>query len=77
MLLKFISIPILIISFIIGIIFITLYGPETKTIYIYPSPDNYKNILFRDKANNCFGFNEEKIECPKDSSLLSNIPMQN
>lgn len=77
MLLKYISIPIFIASFLIGLIFIYLYGPETKNIYIYPSPDNYKEILFKDKANNCFSFNEEKIECPKDENLISKIPIQN
>jgi hypothetical protein len=77
MLFKLISLPILIISFLIGLIIVYIYGPETKTIYIYPGPDNYNKILFRDKANNCFGFNEEKIECPKDESLLSKIPIQN
>ena len=45
MLLKYMSIPIFIASFLIGLIFIYLYGPETKNIYIYPSPDNYKEIL--------------------------------
>lgn len=47
-----------------------------KTIFIYPSPENVNKILFKDKADNCFYFEEEVVECPKDKSLLSFIPIQ-
>ena len=76
MLLNYISIPIFLMSFAIGIFFIYILGPETKTIYIYPSPENVDKILFKDKAENCFYFNEQTVECPKDESLLSKIPIQ-
>jgi hypothetical protein len=47
-----------------------------KTVFIYPSPENVDKVLFKDKADNCFSFQEEVIECPKDESLISKIPMQ-
>ena len=76
MLLKYISIPIFLISFTIGLFFIYVLGPEIKTIYIYPSPENVDKILFKDKAENCFYFEEQEVECPKDEKLISKIPMQ-
>jgi len=76
MLLHYISLPIFLISFAIGIFFMYILGPEMKTIYIYPSPENVNKILFKDKADNCFYFQEEFVECPKDESLISNIPIQ-
>jgi hypothetical protein len=76
MLLHYISLPIFLISFAIGIFFIYILGPEMKTIYIYPSPENVNKVLFKDKADNCFYFQEELVECPKDNSLISNIPIQ-
>ena len=76
MLLKYISIPVFLISFAVGIFFVYILGPEMKTIYIYPTPENVDKILFKDKADNCFHFAEEMVECPKDESLISNIPMQ-
>lgn len=76
MLLNYISIPIFLISFAVGLFFVYVLGPEMKTIYIYPNPENVDKILFRDKANNCFQFEEEVIECPKDDSLISSIPIQ-
>ena len=49
---------------------------NTKIIYIYPSPETVGKILFKDKADNCFSFEEEEIECPSDESAISSIPMQ-
>jgi hypothetical protein len=76
MLLHYISLPIFLISFAIGIFFIYILGPKMKTIYIYPSPENVNKVLFKDKADNCFYFEEEIVECPTDESLISTIPIQ-
>ena len=76
MLLNYISIPIFLISFAIGLFFVYILGPEMKTIYVYPTPENVDKILFRDKADNCFTFEEQVVECPKDASLISSIPIQ-
>ena len=76
MLFNYISLPTFLISFAIGLLFIYFIGPEMKTIYIYPSPENVDKILFKDKADNCFYFKEENVECPKDRNLISKIPIQ-
>jgi hypothetical protein len=76
MLLNYISLPVFLVSFAIGLFFIYILGPEMKTIYIYPSPENIDKLLFKDKANNCFYFEQELVECPKDESKISTIPIQ-
>ena len=76
MILNYISLPVFLISFAIGLFLVYILGPETKTIYIYPTPENVDKVLFKDKANNCFYFQEEIVECPKDESLISTIPIQ-
>jgi hypothetical protein len=76
MMLHYISLPIFLISFAIGLFFIYVLGPEMKTIYIYPSPENVNKVLFKDKADNCFYFKEQVVECPRDKSLITNIPIQ-
>ena len=77
MIFNYISLPIFLISFAIGIFFIYTLGPEMKTIYIYPSPENLDKILFKDKADNCFSFDQEEVDCPTDPSKISTIPLQN
>ena len=76
MLLNYISVPVFIVSLAIGLFFVYILGPETKTVYIYPSPDNIEKILFKDKAENCFKLTQEEVECPSDFSLLTKIPIQ-
>ena len=76
MLLNYISFPIFMISFAIGIFFIYILGPKMKTIYIYPSPENVDNILFKDKADNCFNFKPVEVECPTDETKITAIPIQ-
>ena len=76
MLLNYISLPIFLISFAVGLLFVYLIGPEMKTIYIYPSPENVDKILFKDKADNCFYFEEEYVKCPEDENKISKIPIQ-
>jgi len=76
MILEYISFPIFIISFAIGLFFVYIYGPEMKTIYIYPSPENIDKVIFKDKADSCFSFQANEVDCPKDESILSKIPLQ-
>lgn len=76
MIFDYISIPIFLISFAVGLFFVYILGPEIKKIYIYPSPENVNKVLFKDKAENCFYFQEEKVDCPKDKGSIFNIPMQ-
>ena len=53
-----------------------ILSPENKIVYVYPSPENIDKVLFMDKADNCFAFEQEEVECPQDKSLLGNIPIQ-
>ena len=61
MLLNYISIPVFLISFAVGLFFIYVLGPEMKTIYIYPSPETVGKVLLKDKADNCFYFEEHVV----------------
>jgi hypothetical protein len=73
---KYISLPAFFISLVIGLFFIYLFGPETKTIYIYPTPENVENILFKDKADNCFYLEPRELNCSDSKVEIMKIPVQ-
>lgn len=70
---KYISLPVLFVSFIVGLICIFIFGPETKTIYVYPSVEKYNDILYKDKADRCFQMIPKPVEC---DSTAATIPVQ-
>jgi hypothetical protein len=67
------SLPAFIISLAIGLFFIYIWGPEIKTVYVYPSPDNVDKMLFQDKANQCFQLEQQEVSCPEDESQIFNV----
>ena len=76
MLFDYISLPVFMISLAVGLFFVYILGPETKTIYIYPTPENVDKILFKDKADQCFSLKPEEVKCPSDISLFAKVPIQ-
>ena len=76
MLSDYISLPTFILSFAIGLFFIYVLGPEKKTIYIYPTPENYTKIQFKDKLDECFQYSAKQIDCPMNPLLINTIPAQ-
>ena len=48
---NYISLPIFLISFTLGLFFVYVIGPEFKTIYIYPTPQNYLKHQYKDASD--------------------------
>jgi hypothetical protein len=47
-----------------------------KTIYVYPSPENVRQVLYQDKADNCFTFEANEVKCPNDPEKIKVVPIQ-
>ena len=73
---KVVSLKVFIMSFLIGLLFLYLMGPQTKKVYVYPSPDTIDKAIFQDKANQCFLYKEETVTCPSTKKEISQIPVQ-
>ena len=58
---KFISIPIFIVSLAVGLFFVYITNPEPEIIYIYPTPENVNKIQYQDKADNIWVSTTEGI----------------
>ena len=74
---KLFSIPIIIISFIVGLGFVHFTAPPSRIVLVYPTPDNINSIQFKDATDNCYSFQDNIIECPRDESKIHQIPVQN
>jgi hypothetical protein len=75
--LKYINIPVFLISFTIGLLYIYVAEEYKKTIIMYPTPDNIKENQYKDKSDHCFTYNLKEVKCPLDENLLHNIKIQN
>jgi len=76
MLTKYISLPVFFISFVLGLLSVYMIGPEMKTVYIYPSPTNSKDIQYKDSAEQCFNITPKITRCPINPFSVKKIPIQ-
>ena len=73
---KYINIPLFIVSLAIGL-FVTYISTAPKTtIIVYPTIDNDDKILYKDKAENCYSFGHEEVNCPSNEEEIFTIPVQ-
>ena len=63
---KFIHLPAFIISLAIGIFLAYTTLPGKKIIYVYPTPETYDKIQYKDKNGVCMDVDKEKIKCTSD-----------
>ena len=73
---KFINIPVFIISLALGIFLVYIGSPRLDIIYVYPNPDNLQKMQYKDKSGACFGFDSEEVTCPTRDDLIRKYPIQ-
>jgi hypothetical protein len=61
-------------AFVVGCVAVYLSPIEHKTVFVYPTPSNWKNLQYKDASGSCFGMKMKKVECTKDAK---SIPVQN
>lgn len=64
----------LVASFAIGILFTYLNTPPPKVIVKFPSPYNAGKVLYRDKADGCYMFKSDVVDCSSDTDLGTTLP---
>jgi hypothetical protein len=73
---KYIRIPIFIISLAIGLLFVYVFNPDKRKIYVYPNPENVNNVQYKDSTGSCFEFRQTKTKCPESEDEISKVPAQ-
>ena len=76
MYMKFINVPLFIISLAIGLFVAYITIAPTQVIYVYPNPENEDKISYKDKADNCFHFKSREVKCPEDVSKIRSYNIQ-
>ena len=74
---KFISFPVFLLSLAIGLFVVYLSSPDTKNIYVYPTPENIDKFIWQDGAGNCYGWEAKEVKKPNDVKNIKTIPIQN
>jgi hypothetical protein len=73
---QYINIPVFLISLAIGIFLFYIIMPDTRRIYVYPTPENVAILQYRDRTGHCFEFDEKQVACPTDKTLIQQFPVQ-
>jgi len=70
---QFINWPTLLVSFLVGIIFIIFKSGEQRSIIVYPNPDNIHKVQYKDSTDTCFKYDLNESDC---NETAKNIPVQ-
>lgn len=73
---KYINLYVFLISLALGIFAVYITTPESRIIYVYPTPENVEHLQYKDKAENCFSFTQSEVDCPFTSDNITKIPAQ-
>lgn len=69
------NIPVLVVSFAVGLFLVFLQPMEHRTIFVYPTPSNVDEIQYKDEVDNCYSFSAKLVDC-SSASKISKIPPQ-
>lgn len=64
------------ISLCAGLFLCYITNPTPTIVIKYPNPDNQHLVTYIDDASNCFKYKVDKVECPKDTNLIKELPIQ-
>ena len=73
---KYINIPVFVIILLLGMAAVYMTVPDTRMVYLYPTPENIDMLQYRDKTDTCFAFKQKEVSCPKNAQDIAKIPVQ-
>lgn len=62
-------------AFAVGIFFCYITNPKPEVVLKFPSPFNAGKITYHDKANTCYKYEANKVDCPVDQALIKDQPL--
>jgi|TARA_Y100000992_G_scaffold302719_1_gene278880 hypothetical protein len=67
---KYINFPYFLCALAIGLFLNYIHNPEQKVIYVYPTPDNSKKVLYKDYADNCYKYKATVVKCNDNAKAI-------
>lgn len=60
----------------IGLMFVYIFSPERHVVYKYPNPVNAGKITYIDKAQVCYKYKQQRVDCKKNKDNIKDYPIQ-
>ena len=73
---RYINVPVFIVALLLGLCAVYFTMPDTRKIYVYPTPENVELLQYRDKSQNCFSLQQTEVKCPFNDMGVTKIPVQ-
>lgn len=73
---KFVNIPVFLVSLAFGLFYVYIMIPPMKEIHVFPTPDNLNDLQYKDNTDMCFQFEPQQVKCPIDRSKIKNYTIQ-
>ena len=73
---NYIKLNIFLISLAFGLFAVYITMPDTRKIYVYPTPENIDILQYKDKTDTCFQFKEKEVKGPSNIEEITQIPIQ-
>jgi hypothetical protein len=73
---KYINFTLFLASLAFGLFAVYMTVPDTRKIYVYPTPENVDALQYRDKTSSCFSLAQKEVSCPTNESEIAKIPAQ-
>jgi len=72
---KYIDLKWFLIAFAVGLFFVYTTMAKPTIVIKYPTPENSKDMIFKDDVDNCYKVKTKEVKCPKGRRVNS-VPIQ-
>ena len=73
---KYVNFMVFLASLAFGLFAVYMTMPDTRKIYVYPTPENVDILQYKDRTDSCFSFKQTEVKCPTEEGKISRIPAQ-
>ena len=70
---KYINFPVFIISLVIGMYAVYITLPDSRKIYVFPTPENIDLLQYRDKTNTCFSLSQKEFDIMRGLATINSL----